>query len=113
MDRGLLAFLILALVVAMAALGMASPYWLYVSRTDLGVPRGFYACGVREEPGRRIRHCGIGVDGVILLEERFVDGTVRRSWFAEGRIKCSREVIEPAGVKRVLEDKCLSVLGSP
>lgn len=92
----------LALVVAVAALGMASrPYWLFLSRSDLGVPPGFYKCGVSDEPGRRVRHCGIGVDGVILVEERFVGGTVRRSWFAEGRIECIREVIEPGGVKRV------------
>ncbi|RKH40217.1 hypothetical protein D7X12_21445 [Corallococcus sicarius] len=92
----------LALVVAVAALGMASgPYWLFLSRSDLGVPRGFYKCGVSDEPGRRVRECVIGADGVILVEERFVDGTVRRSWLAHGRFECIREVIEPGGVKRV------------
>ncbi|NOK08746.1 hypothetical protein [Corallococcus exercitus] len=65
-------------------------HWLLLTRNDLGVPRGFYPCEVRMEHGTRTRQCNIGADGIILREEQFADGTVRRTWFAEGREPLTR-----------------------
>ncbi|WP_147445371.1 hypothetical protein [Corallococcus aberystwythensis] len=65
-------------------------HWLLLTRDDLGVPRGFYACAVRTEHGTRTRQCTIGADGIILREEQLADGPVRRIWFADGREPLTR-----------------------
>lgn len=91
----------------MAALVNASrPYWLWVSRDDLGIPRGFYRCSVRTEAGQRTRLCLVGADGFILSEVRSAGGTVHRTWLKDGRTPCSIELLEPDGVLRVLEYSC-------
>jgi hypothetical protein len=89
-----------AVLVLLSRCGLAlafQAHWLLLTRSDLGVPRGFYACGVRDAPGVRERLCTIGADGLILHEKQLPDGSVHRTWFCEGRTECHREVMGPSG----------------
>ncbi|MFY0566800.1 hypothetical protein ACN28E_23575 [Archangium lansingense] len=83
------------------------PYWLYVSRSDLGVPQGFYRCRLHSGVASRVRQCGVGADGVVFREETHLDGAVHRRWFANGRIECMSEIIGPTGERIAAgDDNC-------
>jgi hypothetical protein len=90
---------VLIIATMVGAFLMSRPYWLYVSRSDVGVPRGFYRCQLTNEGSVRVRQCYVGVDGAVLREETHPDGTVHRRWFAHGQMECLRETIGPTGKK--------------
>jgi len=109
-SPGYVLLLVAAVALAAGLFVTVYPYWIFLSRGDLGVPRGVYRCDVRREIDRSIRQCGIGADGAILREERRVDGSIQREWYALGRIVCSRELITPDGSRRRLtEDICYRI----
>lgn len=90
--------IVVALIILGACVVLSWPYWIFVSRTNTGVPRGFYGCGPFEEEGTlRVRYCVVGVDGIILRDERSPSGRTERIWYlnANGRTEYAREVLNP------------------
>lgn len=90
--------IVVAFITFAAFVVLSRPYWIFVSRTDTGVPRGFYVCGPFEEEGTlHVRYCIVGVDGIILRDERTPSGRTERIWYlnANGKTEHAREFIKP------------------
>ncbi|WNG26359.1 hypothetical protein F0U62_21755 [Cystobacter fuscus] len=93
---------ILLILTLVGGLLASRPYWLFVARSDVGVPWGFYRCSPHNEAGVRVRNCIVGTDGFVLHEETHPEGTVHRQWFGGGQRECLRETIAPTG-ERIAE----------
>ncbi|NVJ25561.1 hypothetical protein HUW62_30475 [Myxococcus sp. AM011] len=89
--------IVVALITFAACVVYSRPYWIFVSRTDTGVPRGFYLCGPHEGPAPSTRYCIVGMDGIILRDDRAPSGRIERIWYlnADGKTEYAREVISP------------------
>lgn len=88
---------ILLIITLVGGLLASRPYWLFVARSEVGIPWGFYRCAPHNEAGVRVRYCIAGMDLILLHEETYPDGTVHRHWLPERRDECMRETIAPTG----------------
>jgi hypothetical protein len=74
-----------------------SPWWSFVWDGTGYIPRGIYRCAPFKTARSSGRDCIAGADQLLFREEKFADGSARRSWYAGGALEYRREQVSNSG----------------
>ncbi len=78
--------------------------WTLVSGIP-SIPDGVYMCSTSERDGGRskVRHCPIGVDGLVRTDERLAGGMIWSTWYADGPLPFRQHLVLSDGGSIILE----------